>query len=433
MVNHWPALVRVLIVFFGILLAIRKKVSLGNAFFFGSVALGFLFSMGPTDVAVSVLHSFTHAKTLSLAAIVSLILVLSHSLEAVGQMERLLSSFQGLVRTPHLNLVIFPSLIGLLPMPGGAIFSAPMVKTLGRAFRLTGDQLSYINYWFRHIWEYWWPLYPGVLLTTALAGVDLWVFVLALFPMTVVAVAAGYLPLSLKAEASDDAPSSRNVTSAGRPPVRPFLRELAPIALVILGGLGLGFLLSATLPPKVSIAKELGLIAALAASILWVWHGGGLSAAERLRLLKRRQLWDMFYMVGSILVFKGMLEDAHAVEAISRELLAMKIPLMPITVILPLLVGMVVGITIAFVGTTFPILISLVHGFGETQGILGYMMLALVSGFVGVLLSPLHLCLLLSNEYFGTSLIKVLRLVARPCAVLLASSSAYFFLLHSLL
>lgn len=433
MPDHWPALVRVLIVFFAILLAIRKKASLGNAFFFGSVALGFLFSMGPGDVAVSVFHSFTHAKTLSLAAIVSLILVLSHSLEAVGQMERLLSSFQGLVRTPQLNLVIFPSLIGLLPMPGGAIFSAPMVKTLGRAFRFSGDQLSYINYWFRHVWEYWWPLYPGVLLTTTLAGLDLWVFVVALFPMTVVAVAAGYLPLSFAAEVAGPSNPSNGAWQTGRPPLRPFLRELAPIALVIFGGLGLGFVLSMTLPREITVSKELGLIAALGASILWVWHRGNLSAAERLRILKRRQLWDMFYMVGSILVFKGILEDAHAVEAISRELLAMKIPLMPITVILPFLVGMVVGITIAFVGTTFPILISLIHGFGETHGILGYMMLALVSGFVGVLLSPLHLCLLLSNEYFGTSLIKVLRLVARPCAVLLACSTAYFFLLQRLL
>ncbi len=434
MPDQWPALVRVLVVFIGVVLAIRRKISLGNAFFCGSVALGFLFAMNPAQVAYSVFHSFTHAKTLSLAVIVSLILVLSHSLEAVGQMERLLSSFQGLVRTPRLNLVIFPSLIGLLPMPGGAIFSAPMVKALGRAFRFTGDQLSYINYWFRHIWEYWWPLYPGVLLTTTLAGLDLWVFVLALFPMTVVAVAAGYLPLSFtaKAAAGASAPSGGGPSPA-RPPLGPFVRQLAPIGLVIFGGLGLGFALSATLPPKISIAKELGLIGALAASILWVWHSGGLSAGERLRILKRRQLWDMFYMVGSILVFKGILEDAHAVEAVSRELLAMKIPLLPLTVILPFLVGMVAGITIAFVGTTFPILISLIHGFGETQGLLGYMMLALVSGFVGVLLSPLHLCLLLSNEYFGTSLIKVLRLVARPCAVLLASSTAYFFLLHRLL
>lgn len=433
MPDHIPALVRVLIVFVGMLFAIRKRVSLGNAFFFGSVTLGFFFGMGPGDVALSVFRSFTHAKTLSLAVIVSLILVLSHSLEAAGQMERLLANFQGLVRTPRLNLVIFPSLIGLLPMPGGAIFSAPMVKTLGRAFHFTGDQLSYINYWFRHIWEYWWPLYPGVLLTTTLAGLDLWIFVAALFPMTIVAVTAGYLPLSFATNPEEPEAGGKAHIQGSRAPLGPFLRELTPIAMVILGGLGLGFLLSMTLPRKVTVSKELGLIVALAVSIFWVWHTGRLSPPQRLRILKSRQLWDMFYMVGSILVFKGILDSAHAVEAISAELLALKIPLLAITVILPFLVGMVVGITIAFVGTTFPILISLIQSFGEAHAILGYMMLALVSGFVGVLVSPLHLCLLLSNEYFGTSLMKVLRLVARPCAVLVGCSTAYFFILRQFL
>lgn len=433
LLDHIPALVRVLFVFFGMLFAIRKKVSLGHAFFAGSITLGFLFGLGPVDVAISVFRSFTHAKTLSLAAIVSLILVLSHSLEAVGQMQRLLANFQGLVRTPRVNLVVFPSLIGLLPMPGGAIFSAPMVKALGRTFRFTGDQLSYINYWFRHIWEYWWPLYPGVLLTTTLASLDLWVFVSALFPMTVVALAAGYLPLSFAQHSQNPSDSHNSAIQHNRPSLWPFLRELTPITMVIVGGLGLGFVLSMTLSPSITIAKELGLIVALACSILWVWHTGHLDAAKRWQLLKSRQLWDMFYMVGSILVFKGILDDAHAVEAISSELLAMKIPLLPITVILPFLVGMVVGITIAFVGTTFPILISLVHSFGESHAVLSYMMLALVSGFVGVLLSPMHLCLLLSNEYFGTSLMKVLRLVARPCAVLVGCSIVYFFLLRHLL
>mgnify|MGYP005832066929 CR=1 FL=1 len=433
MLDHVPALVRVLLVFCGMVLAIRKRVPLGHAFLAGSILLGFFFGLGPLEVAASVFRSFTHAKTLCLAAVVSLILILSHSLEAVGQMQRLLANFQGLVRTPRVNLVVFPSLIGLLPMPGGAIFSAPMVKTLGRTFRFTGDQLSYINYWFRHIWEYWWPLYPGVLLTTTLAALDLWGFVSALFPMTVVALAAGYLPLSFARSGESSAKPDEVAHEPKRPSLWPFLRELTPIAMVIVGGLGLGFVLSLTLPPSVPVAKELGLIAALGSSILWVWHTGGLEAAQRWRLLKRRPLWDMFYMVGAILVFKGVLDDAHAVEAISAELLAMKIPLLPITMILPFFVGMVVGITIAFVGTTFPILISLVHSFGESQALLSYMMLALVNGFLGVLLSPLHLCLLLSNEYFGTSLMKVLRLTALPCAVLMGCSIVYFFLLRHLL
>ena len=34
-------------------------------------------------------------------------------------------------------IILFPALIGLLPMPGGAIFSAPMVKNLGQQYRMS--------------------------------------------------------------------------------------------------------------------------------------------------------------------------------------------------------------------------------------------------------------------------------------------------------
>jgi hypothetical protein len=61
------------------------------------------------------------------------------------------------------------------------------------------------------------------------------------------------------------------------------------------------------------------------------------------------------------------------------------------------------------------------------------MMLALAAGFVGVLLSPLHLCLLLSNEYFQTTLGRVFRYLLRPCALLLFCSLGYFWVLHHLL
>ena len=131
MLNQIPALLRVAIVFLLVLIAIRKKLSLGNAFLLGALALGVLFGESPPVIAQSVAKSLFDLKTVSLALIVSLILVLSNSMEKAGQMQRLLASFQGLVSNPRLNLTIFPALIGLLPMPGGAVFSAPMVKELG--------------------------------------------------------------------------------------------------------------------------------------------------------------------------------------------------------------------------------------------------------------------------------------------------------------
>ena len=43
-------------------------------------------------------------------------------------------------------------------MPGGAIFSAPLVKGAAEGLDATPGQLSLVNYWFRHVWEVAWPL-----------------------------------------------------------------------------------------------------------------------------------------------------------------------------------------------------------------------------------------------------------------------------------
>ena len=422
LVDTLPAIIRVLTVFVLILLMIKRKWDLGHAFVLGALSLGVVFAMGPLSIAASALGSMLHPKTLSLTIVVSLILVLSHSLEKTGQMARMLEAYKGLVRWPKLNLVVFPALIGLLPMPGGAIFSAPMVKTIGQTHRLSPATLSYINYWYRHIWEYWWPLYPGILLTTALADIDLWHLVFFTLPITVLAIVAGYWPLRGTIFTVDD---------GRRRAMGPFIKELAPILIVIVGGLGLGEILFAVLPPGLrSLAKEGGLIAALCVGIGWVWHMNHMPARKRWAIVIQPAVLKMIYLVTAILIFKGILEDSGAVRQVSQEILHWQIPLMAVAVILPFIVGVVGGITIAFVGTTFPILITLIHTLGQSHLLLPYLALALVSGFTGVLLSPLHLCLLLSNAYFETALMPVYRQMAVPLLALLAGGCIYFSILR---
>jgi integral membrane protein (TIGR00529 family) len=418
LLNTIPAVVRILFVFVLIVFLIKRHWSLGNAFVCGSVTLGVIFGMNPLAILKAIALALAAPKTLSLAVVVSLILVLSHSLEKSGQMGRLLENYKGLVRRPRLNLVIFPALIGLLPMPGGAIFSAPMVKNLGAAHELSGAVMSYINYWFRHIWEYWWPLYPGILLTTALAGIDLWRLVAYSMPLTLVAVAAGYWPLRGNTINGRDAAAPK--------PLGPFLKELAPILFVIVCGVALGSLFSALMPPAGRpVAKELGLILALMAAIVWVWRLNRMPPKTCATIVIQPAMLKMVYMVAGILIFKGTLEDSGAVSRLSQEMLAWEIPLVPIAMLLPFIVGLVGGITIAFVGATFPILVSLVHSLGQSELMLPYMMLGLVCGFAGVLVSPLHLCLLLSNEYFQTSLTAVYRCLRLPVLALVAGGTLY--------
>ncbi len=425
LLEHIPAIIKMIMVFFLVLMCIRKKLSLGNAFLLGSLFLSILFGLKPQATITSIFASVTDPKTLSIAAVVSLILVLSSSMELAGQMQRMLKNFQGLVASPRLNLIIFPALIGLLPMPGGAVFSAPMVKELGMRSKLSESQLSFVNYWFRHIWEHWWPLYPGILLTTVITEISLLAVITVMCPFTVVAVWLGYRALK------DPGSIPANGSQYPRLPLWPFIKELMPILLVIFPGLGMGVLLS-KLFPAFSISKELGLILALCMAIAWVWYQNRSSKKQILSALVDPKLLNMMYMIVGILIFKGILTDSRAAAAISQELIRMHIPLVLITVMLPLLVGMSGGIVIAFVGSTLPILVPMIHSLGQGPFLPAYVMLILVSGFTGVMLSPMHLCFLLSNQYFGVTLGSVYRHLWKPCASLVAAAMIYFWILHTL-
>jgi len=419
-----PAVIRVCLVFAVILFAIRKKLSLGNAFLLGALLLSLLFTMPALNLLVATGKAVIYPKTLSLALIVSLILILSNSMEQTGQMQRMLEAFQGLIANPRLNLIVFPALIGLLPMPGGAVFSAPMVKQLGESSNLSGSQLSFTNYWFRHIWEYWWPLYPGILLATVLADVNLALLVSIMCPLTLIAISFGYTILK---RAGTDVPQARGPRSPRS--ARPFWIELLPILIVIIPGLLMGLFLSQIIP-AITVGKELGLVLALFLAIGWVAKK---NHATIFRLVKRsanRELLKMVYMIFAILIFKEILEGSGAVEMISEELIMINIPIFLITIVLPFLVGIITGITVAFVGSTFPILIPLIHSLDPAASLLPYIMLALTCGFAGVLISPLHLCLILSNEYFKADMKSVYRFLWLPCGGLIMVSCLYFFALQ---
>jgi integral membrane protein (TIGR00529 family) len=427
LLEHIPAIIKMILIFFLVLICIRKKLSLGNAFLLGTLFLSLLFGLKPRATLTSIFTSITDPKTLSIAAVVSLILVLSSSMELAGQMQRMLKNFQGLVSSPRLNLVIFPALIGLLPMPGGAVFSAPMVKELGMRSKLSEAQLSFVNYWFRHIWEYWWPLYPGILLTTVITEISLVAIIAVMCPFTAVALWLGYRAL----KGPGSLLASHNNDPRMRPTMWPFIKELAPILVVIFPGLGMGVLFS-KLFPAFSISKEIGLILALCLAIAWVWYQNKTPQKKILATLTNPQLLNMMYMIIGILIFKGILTDSQAAGAISLELAHMHIPLVLIAVLLPLLVGLSGGIVIAFVGSTLPILVPMIQSMGEAPFLPAYVMLILVSGFMGVMLSPMHLCFLLTNQYFGVTLRSVYRHLWLPCVSLVAAGLIYFWILHAL-
>ena len=419
-------LIKLGVIFGLIIIFVKLRLSLGTALTGGSILMGLWFGLLPLQVTGSVIGSLVAKQTVTLFAVVGLILVLSHSMEKTGQMKRLLESVKEISHNARLNLALFPALIGLLPMPGGAIFSAPMVHGISSQEAVDAEDKALINYWFRHIWEFSWPLYPGVILACALSGIDLWKFVLAQFPLTLFAAWIGYLTQLRSIPLQEH----YEMTRTNKLLVK-FVVQLMPIVLVVGGAIFLGLLIhfgGEALPFSRSIANEIPLIAVLVMSILWVWRKNRMPRRQIQGIVLSRSLLHMIFMIAGIMVFQGMLKDTGAVSEISQALAIAQVPFILITVALPFFVGTITGVTVAFVGTTFPIIFGLLASAGMTDQILSYTVLAFCAGYLGVLLSPLHACLVLSCSYFKTDVARIYRKLSVPCLALAAAGLASFWI-----
>jgi hypothetical protein len=126
----------------------------------------------------------------------------------------------------------------------------------------------------------------------------------------------------------------------------------------------------------------------------------------------------MLLMVAGILVFQETLRISGSLPGISAFFAASGLPVFLIVAVLPFLTGFMTGMTIAYVGITFPLLLPLM---GDGALFPGLLALAFGSGFAGVMLSPLHLCLVLTREYFNADITKVYRLLWLPSLLVLAA------------
>ena len=59
LLEHIPAIIKMVMIFFLVLFCIRKKLSLGNAFLLGSLFLSMLFGLKPRAALTSIFASIT--------------------------------------------------------------------------------------------------------------------------------------------------------------------------------------------------------------------------------------------------------------------------------------------------------------------------------------------------------------------------------------
>jgi len=370
--------------------------------------------------------------TLGLVGAIFLVIWLSGQMAAAGVMTDLVHAVRARASKRH-AMAILPAVIGMLPMPGGAIFSAPMVDRADADGTVRPLLKAQTNYWFRHIWEYWWPLYPGVMLAISVTGLEIWQFMLLQVPLTLFSLAAGYVFLLRRIpHASGPAPeaSDGDAGAAARPGL---VRLVLPIAVVIgtyavvEGGWWAARRRWPDLPALNTYAPMiLGLVLAVAVQ---QWQRPLTWRAWR-RIVFSRRTAMMVLLVVVLRVYGALIEaplpgGGSMVDAMRGDMDRWGIPVLGMIMLLPLVAGLTTGICIGFVGASFPIVVSLMTPGAPAAELLAAVTLAFGFGYMGMMLSPVHLCLIVTNEHFRVGLLSSLRGLARPAAVVLALVTAY--------
>ncbi len=411
--------VRIGLVFLILVVLLWLRVPVGVALLAGSVFLALFFSLslgqmgrafsfGAFDAGSQKLHEFGAIACL-MSLIIIFINVMGRTLRESGIIDDLVLALENVFRHLRSVAAVIPAVFGLLPMPGGALMSAPIVDELGDRVQMDATEKTVINYWFRHVWEYCWPVYPGLILAASLLeNRPISLLIRTHLPITVVALAAGWLLILRRLPPGGSVAPQTNSRLRSEVVI---LRALWPLMLVVL---------AVMLTPS-HLPKWLGLAIFLAVLVI---ADVGLIASSR---LGRRKLWKvvgssidphMILMVLSIYAMRGVFELSGAVDSLPDTLSASKVPAGLVVFVVPFIVGALTGYTMAAVSTTFPLLLNLL-----TTG--DMVMLAYVGGFLGVLSSPTHLCLILTREYYRANLVSIYARIVPLIAIVAAFTAIW--------
>jgi integral membrane protein (TIGR00529 family) len=384
-----------------LLFLLRKKADLGLVLVLDSALTAVLFRMPVRAFLANAAKAVIASETLDLVAVVVLVLYIGNFLQRGGHFRRMVEALGNLVDDPRLILAIPSAFIGLLPMMAGAMMGAPIVDEAAKRWDLAPAWKTFYNYWFRHVWEYSWPLYINLILAAAILRVPITRISVAQFPFTLVAIAIGLVILFRRVPflpKGHDNPKT--------------LKDVFKVALSIWP------ILTAVI---LVFAFKLGMLAALGAASVLTQVFARMRLRERWAVVVESLSPKIILLTVAVMVFKRILETSGALDAVIRAVPPHGLSGYVLLFAAPFVVGLLTGVNQAFVAISFPLLVPIIGKGNPDMMLLAF---AYVSGFVGILLSPAHLCLALTADYFKAPLKDVYKILVVPTLAVFLSALA---------
>ena len=394
-------IIKLLAVIAVIIFLIKRKCKLEYVILLASLLAGVFFNLSPIQIGNNFVLALIDPATLKLIGIIVLVYILSGVLRKVESLRDLVDSLQGLVKDYRLTLAFIPALLGLIPMPAGAMFSAPMVKEVGGRVGLTPEEETFVNYWFRHIWEFVWPLFPGIILFAGLLKVEIQEVILVQFPLTITAVIVGFV--------WEYKYLKKDTTLINKKDILFNLKKLFfgiwPILLIIILVLG----------------TKTDLLFSLVIVILsLIFSNIKKLSLKMLKEIIRNDIdLSVVILIASIMIFKRILQVSGGIEIIPEAFAKLGIHPFIVLFIIPFFIGTMTGLGTAALGIGLPVLLPIIVQ-GEAN--LYYAMLVFTGSFAGVMISPMHLCLVVTRNYFKADMGKIYKMLILPLTIIILSA-----------
>jgi integral membrane protein (TIGR00529 family) len=406
-------LIGVSITFLFVIFLIRRKYNFGLSLLIGSLILG-VFSLIEISLSELInailkasLYSFeTHefvTETIELALLMTLIYMLAKLMQETGAITKLIDSLRSFFSKGGI-LALIPAVYGLMPVPGGALFSAPMIDEEGDIYHINKDQKNMLNIWFRHIW---FPIYPVsaamILICSAdFSHISIYSLILANMISFVASVGIGLFFLNRFIKKDDKKMEKIKKDSNG------FI-YLLPLITPLLFYVFLQFF---------GFSQTRCFLIGVVFSIIILFLISRIQGKTYLHLIRKSLTSKLALAIFGIMIFREVFEVSNANVIIANLITGLAFPAMLFVIVIPLILGLLTGYNLGAIALSY----FLVQPFFPFSGvnIIGLTSIIFMSSFVGYLISPIHLCNVLSSDYLKTDTTRMYRMfLPAACCLLL--------------
>jgi len=371
-----------------VLYMVSKKINIGLSLFTGGTILMFLNRLEVSLIIQTFYNTFSSSQTINLALTIAFISILGHLMEVYGVMNKMIDSMEGMLRSAKATILIAPAVIGTLLVTGGALMSCPVVGSLGERLELSNEKRASANLIFRHALYFIFPFSPTLILAAELGEFNIWDFIKLQFPIALAMYVFGYF-FYLKDAKTHQPPA----TDVGQfvENVKLFIIYAMPIWISFAGALILN------MPFYVSL-----LLGIIVTRILAIKTSPS-NSMEKGFLIHCKDGFkpNMVLAILGIMFFKNVVANFDDLYIFIKGLIDMGIPLEVLIVLSAAIICFPLASTQPGIAILFPIILPMAPDY---QTKLLYAMFIYTSSFLFYYISPLHMCQVLTLEYFKVDL-----------------------------